>query len=147
MHRARDAATGALHLGVASVADEDHLALLLRVADRLAVHLRHEGAGRVDHAQVPRATLGDDGVGDAVRAEDRQSALRHLRELAHEHRALGAEVLDDVLVVHDLVQHVDRRAVAGERLFDDLDRAIDTRAEAAWVRQLDLGHQCGSSRA
>ncbi len=41
--------------------------------------------------------------------------------------------LDHVRVVHDLVQHVDGRAVQLERAFDDLDRAVDTGAETARV--------------
>jgi len=40
-----------------------------------------------------------------------------------------------VLVVDDLMQHVDRGAVALKGALDDLDGAIDTRAETAWVGQ------------
>ena len=39
----------------------------------------------------------------------------HLVELLDEHRALGAQVVDHELVVHDLVAHVDRRAELRER--------------------------------
>src|SRR6266540_2075214 len=52
-------------------------------------------------------------------------------ELFNEDRALGLEALDHIAVMHDLVAHVDRRAVAGERLLDRIDGAHDTGAEAA----------------
>ncbi len=102
---------------------------------RLHVHLRHERAGRVDHAQVARLRGADDVVGDAVRAEDRHRALRNLREVVDEDDAARGKVLDDVAVVHDLVEHVHGRAVDLERLLDDLDRAVDAGAETARIRQ------------
>jgi len=73
-----------------------------------------------------------------VRAEDGHRALRHLRQLLDENRALGLQAVDDELVVNDLVAHVDRRAVFLERPLDDLDRPHDARAEAARLRQNDL---------
>jgi len=66
-----------------------------------------------------------------VRAEDDGGAGGHLVQLLDEHRALRAQVLDHVLVVHDLVAHVDRRTAQLERALDDLDRALDAGAEAA----------------
>ena len=45
--------------------------------------------------------------------------------------ALGLQRVDDELVVHDLVAHVDRRAVELQRPFDDVDRAHHAGAEAA----------------
>jgi hypothetical protein len=47
---------------------------------------------------------------------------------------LGAQIVDHVLVVHDLVAHVDRRAVQLERALHDLDRTLDAGAEAAGTR-------------
>ena len=48
-----------------------------------------------------------------------------------EHRAALAQLLDDVLVVDDLLAHVDRRAVQLERALDGLHGAIDAGAVAA----------------
>ena len=48
-----------------------------------------------------------------------------------EDRALPLEALDHVLVVDDLVPHIDRRAVHRERLLDGVDRPHDACAEAA----------------
>ena len=48
----------------------------------------------------------------------------------------GALVLQrrhDMLVVHDLVAHIDGLAELIERLFDDIDGADDAGAKAAWL--------------
>ena len=55
-----------------------------------------------------------------------------------EHRALGLQAFDHVLVVHDLVPHIDRRAVFLQRALDDLDRAHHAGAETARLGQNDL---------
>lgn len=59
-------------------------------------------------------------------------------QILDEHRALGFQAFDDVLVVHDLVADVDRRSVLLERAFDDLDRAHDSGAKSARLSQQDL---------
>ena len=74
---------------------------------------------------------------DAVGAEDGDAAGRDLVDLVDETRALGAQPLDDVAVVHDLVPDVDRRAVLFERALDDLDRAFDPGAETSRLSQHD----------
>ena len=83
--------------------------------------------------------------------EDHRYPVGHLVELAHEHRPLRLEALDDELVVDDLVADIDRRAVALDRQFDDPDGAIDAGAEAARgcdqqrQRGLEEGHKQGES--
>ena len=58
--------------------------------------------------------------------EDGDRALGDLiLELVDEDRAALAQRLHDVLVVDDLLPHVDRRAVQLERAFDGLDSAVD----------------------
>ena len=59
-------------------------------------------------------------------------------------RTLGAQPLDDVAVVHDLVADIDRRAVFLERALDDLDRPLDAGAEASRLGQ-DHPHALSSS--
>ena len=54
-----------------------------------------------------------------------------LVELLDEDRAALAQLGDDVLVVDDLLAHVDRRAVELERALDGLDGAVDAGAVAA----------------
>ena len=59
------------------------------------------------------AGVGVDGRRDAVGGEDGHRALGdRVVELLDEDRAALAQLLDDVLVVDDLLAHVDRRAVA-----------------------------------
>ena len=69
--------------------------------------------------------------GDAVGGEDDHLALGHLGLLLDEDRAALGELLDDVLVVDDLLAHVDRRPVEVERALDRLHGAVDARAVAA----------------
>ena len=52
-------------------------------------------------------------------------------ELVDEDRAALAQLLDDVLVVDDLLAHVDGRAVELERALDGLHGAVDAGAVAA----------------
>jgi hypothetical protein len=81
-----------------------------------------------------------------VGAEDRVD-LRHARELVDEDRALGAQRVDDVPVVHDLVADVDGWAVEVERDGDDVDRAIDARAVAAGLaRTISMRVEISTSR-
>ena len=75
--------------------------------------------------------------GDAVGREDDHLALGHLGLLVDEDRAALRQLLDDVLVVDDLLAHVDRRAVQVERVLDRLHGTIDARAVAARRRQQD----------
>ena len=70
--------------------------------------------------------------------EDDGGALGHLVGLVDEDRAALLQRGHDVLVVHDLLAHVDRRAVELERLLDRDDGPVDARAVAARCRQEDL---------
>ena len=75
----------------------------------------------------------------------RYSGLGHGFERVDEVHAAPAQVLEDVLVVHDLVQHEHGCAVQLERALEDLDRAVDAGAEPARRGQDHLfdrpGHQ------
>ena len=69
--------------------------------------------------------------GDAVGGEDDDRALGHLGLLLDEDRAALGQLLDHVLVVDDLLAHVDRGAVQLERALDRLHGAVDAGAVAA----------------
>ena len=81
-----------------------------------------------------------DTPGDAVGAEDGDSVRRDLGEILDKMRALGLEAFDHVLVVHDLMAHIDRRAVLLQGALDDLDGADHAGAKAARLSKYDL-HQ------
>ena len=125
---------------MARVADHHDLAPGVVHLGDLDVHLGHQRAGRVEHPEAAPRRLRLHGPRHAVGAEHHRRAGRHLVELVDEDRALGAQVVDDELVVDDLVPHVDRRAELREGLLDDGDRAVDAGAEAAGIGQDDV-HQ------
>ena len=125
----------ALDLFVALVADEQDLEVVAREAHGLAVHLGHERAGGVDGVQAAVGGGVHDRRRDAVRAEDDVGALGHLVDLVDEDRALLLELGHDVDVVHDLLAHVDGRAVVLERLLDGDHGAVDAGAVAARRRE------------
>ncbi len=122
------------------MADQDDLAPLVGVALAFDVHLGDQRAGRVDHRQAALAGAALDRAGDAMRAEDRHAARRDLVDLVDEPRALGAQPLDDVTVVDDLVPDIDRRAVFLDRALDDLDRAFDSGAKPSGLCQHHSHH-------
>ena len=127
----------ALDLLVALVADEDDRVALLGELARLDVDLGHQRAGGVDRAQAAGGGVGVDARRDAVGGEDDQLALGDLGLLLDEDRAALGELLDHVLVVDDLLAHVDGRPVHVERLLDRLHGAVDARAVAARRREQD----------
>jgi hypothetical protein len=79
----------------------------------------------------------------AVGGEDHHRAGRHLVEFVDEDRPLGTKLAHHVVVVDDLVTDVHRRAESFQRALDDLDRAIDARAETARLGEqgFGAGHQ------
>src|SRR3954454_10466432 len=121
-----------LDLLVAVVADEDDGVALGRELERLAMDLGHQRAGGVDRAQPAPVGLGVHRRRHAMGAEDGHRALRdRVVELLDEDRPALAQLLDDVLVVHDLLAHVHGSAVELEGMLDRLHRPADARAIAA----------------
>ena len=108
------------------------------------VDLGHQRAGGVDRAQAARGGVLVHRRGDAVGGEDDDRALGHLGLLLDEDRAALGQLLDHVLVVDDLLAHVDRGAVQLERALDRLHGAVDAGAVAARGGQQDaLGSRGG----
>ena len=131
-----------LDLLVALVADEDDRVALLGELPRLDVDLGHQRAGGVDRPQPARRRVLVDRRGDAVGGEDDELALGDLGLLLDEDRAPLRQLLDHVLVVDDLLAHVDRRAVHVERVLDRLHGPVDARAVAPRRREQDPVRRC-----
>ena len=135
---------GALDLLVAFVADEQNVVIVAGESLRFLVHLRDQGARRVDRAQVPLGSRVVDGRRHTVRREHEQRSLGNLVGFVDEDHALIFERLDDVAIVDDLLTHVDGCAVLLEGLLDGLDRAVDAGAVAA---RLGEEHALGAALA
>ena len=140
----------ALDLLVAGVADEDDRVALGGELLGLDVDLGDQRAGRVDREQAALARRSAwTRRRDAVGGEDDRGALGDLGLLLDEDRAALAQLLDHVLVVDDLLAHVDGRAVELERALDGLHGPVDARAVAARARAqeellgaLGIGLEC-----
>jgi len=101
----------------------------VRVAARLRMDLGDERTDRVHDTQAALlAALAHRGR-DAVRRENADLTCGNLGLVVDEHRSEPLETAHDMVVVHDLVPDVDRRAMLGEQALDDLDRTVDPRAE------------------
>ena len=87
---------------------------------RRAVELPTSASGVRLDASRPRLVLALDvhGRRDTMRAQYDDRTLGHLGQFLDEDRPARAQLLDDVLVVHDLLAHVDRRSVEIEGLLD-----------------------------
>src|SRR5207248_9552262 len=125
------------HLDVVGVADERDEVPAVGVAPRLGVHLRDERTHGVDDLQPALLAALLHRRRDAVRGEDADLARRDLVLVLDEDRAELLEPADDVVVVDDLVAHIDRRPVLLEQPLDDLDRSVDARAERSRRRKQD----------
>jgi hypothetical protein len=122
-HRADD-------FGVTGVADEENVVAGAGVVLRFGVDLGHEGAGGVDEGHLAASGFGGDDFRNAVGGEDDGAIIRAFGEFLDEDGAHGFEAFHNVGVVDDLVPHEDGGAPFHQRLFHDLDRAIDAGAEA-----------------
>ncbi len=132
-HRARrQLPHGAGDLGVAGMADQDDLAAAPEVDFGFAVDLGDQRAGRVDGDEIAPARLFRHRLRHAMGGKhDRRVGVGNLVQLFDEHRALLAQAVHDIAVVDDLVAHIDRLAVHGERPLDRVDGAHHPGAKAA----------------
>ncbi len=120
------------------MADQHHAAADAAQPRDFHVHLGDQRTGGIEHLEVALIGLLAHGLRHAMRAEDHGGAIGHFVQLLDEHRAVGAQLVDDIAVVHDFVPHVDRRAERFQRALDDGDGAIDAGAEAAGIGEQDV---------
>ena len=74
----------------------------------------------------------------AVGAEDGDGAVGNVADFLDENRAFRAQGFDNAFVVNDFVAHIDGRAEPLDCPLDDLDGALNTRAEAARLGEDDM---------
>ena len=109
----RQLAQGADHLRMAGMADQHDLAAAPMMDFGLAMHLGDQRTGGVEREEVAAAGLRRHRFRHAMGGEDhRRVGVGDLVEFLDEDRALGAQALDHVAVVHDLVADIDRRPVS-----------------------------------
>ena len=99
------------------------------------VNLGHQGARGIEHAQPPLLCVALHYLRYAVRREHHDAACRHLIELVDKHGALGAQIVDHILVVHDFMPNVNRCAMHRERPLDDFDRAVNAGTKTTRLRE------------
>src|SRR6478672_5653068 len=113
------------------MADERDEVAGVGIPPRLRMHLGDQRANRVDDTESTPLCAFLHGRGDPVRREDADLAGRHLVLILDENRTELLEAPDNVLVVDDLMPHVDGWPVLLEQPLDDLDRAIHSGTERA----------------
>src|SRR5439155_1756388 len=126
--------------------DEHDRVPVRRELPRLDMDLGHQRAGGVDRVEGTGPGVGVHARRDAMSREHDGLPLGDLGLLLHEDRAPALQALDHVLVVDDLLAHVDGWAVEPERVLDGRDRAINARAVAAGRRKEDLPRACGHTK-
>src|SRR2546422_2671468 len=131
----RDLTHGPHHLFVAVVPDQNDGAALPRKTHRFKVDFGDERTGGVNDVQTLGLSLRPDFGRDSVRAEDDGGAVRNLAELVHENHALGNKRIDDVLVVDDLLPHVDgfRKKIEGH--IDNVNGPLHPGAKPSRLRE------------
>jgi hypothetical protein len=132
---------------MAGVANQQNLAAALVMDLRLAMDFGDQRAGGVEGEKVAFFRLRRYRLRHAVRGKDhRRVGFGNFVELFDEDGTFGLEAFHHVSVVHDLVAHIDRRAVTDERLLDRIDGAHDAGAKASWRAQQHFERRFGLSR-
>ena len=115
--------------------DHHDLATLFTQARDLHVHLGNQWTSRIENFN-PRCSDSCRTACDTPCALKTTVLPRGTSSNASTNIApLRAQIVDDVFVMHYFVAHVDGRSVQAQRVFDDLDRAIDAGAKAPRFRQ------------
>ncbi len=135
MHFRRNLSDRALDLGMAGMADQHDLATTRGVAAAFIVHLGDQRTGGIQYRKAAAGRQFLHLTRHAVGAEHGAGARRDLIQLVDEDGPARAQVFHHMAVVHDLVTDVDRRAIFLQCPLDNLNRPLDTGAEAARLSQ------------
>ena len=72
----------------------------------------------------------------AMGGKDHRAVGGRIVQLFDKHRALGLKPVDDKLVMHNFVAHIDRGTPFAQGHLDDLDGAVHTGAEPSWCGEV-----------
>ena len=128
------------------MANEHQDTALSDVSSSLVVHLGDQRTRRVDGRKRPRLRFVFDFPRHAVGAEDRHRARWHVLQGLDKARAFRLERFDHVAIVDDLMAHIDRSAMLGQRSLDNIDRPNNASAKPARLGKNDL-HSLPSRRS
>jgi hypothetical protein len=120
------------------MADKNDVASRLYLAFGLTMHFGNERAGGVKIGKAPIFGIDRNRFGNAMRGKHHMGTGGHLVQLVDENGPSCPQAVDHEFVVHDFVPHIDRRAMALQRLLDDLDRAVHACAESRAGRPADM---------
>ena len=126
------------HFVMILVSDQDDAEAVARETHRFQMHFGDQRTRGVDHVQAALLGLAAYFGRHAVRAENRPRAGRYFVEFLDKHRARGAQLLHHVLVMHNFLADINRRAVQIERNLHYVDSPDDAGAETTRLEQKDL---------
>ena len=130
----------ALDLGVALVADHEKLIPLTMQFGNFHMDLGHQRAGCIKDLQAPGLRLLLHLQAHAVRAENQGRAARDLLQVLDKDRALFAQIVDHIGVVHDLMAHINGPPKSLQGLLDDVDRAVHAGTKTPGFGKQHLWH-------
>ena len=113
------------------MADHHHLQTGLKMPFRLDMDFADQGAGGIHKHHFATGGLGWHRFGHTVGRKDHRATFWHIIEVFDKNRAQGAQPIDHIFVMHNLVAHIDRCPPFRDRHFHDLDRPVHTCAKPA----------------
>jgi hypothetical protein len=116
---------------MALVTNHDDLQACIVMALRLDMDLAHKRASRIDKNHLAPRSLGRHSLRHTMRRKDNRAIIGAIFKFLDKNSAFGAQIVDNIFVVHNLVAHIDRRAPLIDCNLDNLDGAVDPRTKAA----------------
>lgn len=117
--------------GVTPVPHEDDMSSCLYLSLRLTMYFRNERAGRIKICEPAIFGVGWNRFGNTMRRKDDLGTGRNLIQFIDENGPFCLEAVDYKFVMYDFMADEDGRAMAFQRLFDNLDCTVYARAETA----------------
>jgi LmbE family N-acetylglucosaminyl deacetylase len=99
------------------------------------MNLGHERTGGIKHFEISAAGVITDFSRNTVGTHDDPGANWNLVKILDKNRALIAKIRDDMIVVHDLMAHVDRGAESLERALNDFDGTLHPGTKSSGLGQ------------